>query len=210
MTWRNQSGNPDVLLARAVGAYVSQAEHATRHLKGFLRLRCAPDLLAWEVFPRRTAAKEITETMAATVAVFDRLGIKQDNHAVSLVAVGDGCTPRTAATFACLSAWQCYSVDPRLRERKEWAQIRRLTIVPSRIEDWSVSVSGPLVIVAVHSHAPLAPCLERLTTTCPNERHLVAIPCCKPQEINGRPPDREYVDWGILSPERVVRIWRAV
>ena len=206
--WRTGNGNPDHLLARAVGAYKSEAAHSTKHLKAFLSLRCAADLLAWDVFPRKTVAKELSETMAAVDAVFHRLSVARDLPAVTLIAVGDGCTPRTAATFACLTAWQCVSVDPRLRG--EWPQIKRLTLVPTQVENMSVVARGPLIIVAVHSHANLPAAMRTLTTTCPHGRHVVAIPCCKEQAIPDRPPDREYVDWGILSPERVVKVWRDV
>ena len=130
---------------------VTIKQRRTRYLDEFVGLTCAPDLLALRVFPN---AKEITESMAAYHAVRSHLWrtFKPGDSSVTLVAVGDGCTPRTAALFAMRTAWTCHSVDPRLRAT-DWA-VRRLTCWPNKIEDVA-RVAERAIIVAVHSHADL-------------------------------------------------------
>lgn len=175
-----------------------------RYLDEFLSLKCAPDLLAWGVYPN---VKEISESFAAFAAVRRELGEKRlSDDKVIVYCVGDGSTPRTAACFAVRSAWLSVSIDPNLRTNHSWeARIRRLLLFPYRVENCTVGPVSPdktRVLVAVHSHAELAAC-EKF------QPHLVvAIPCCVPQRWRGREPDREYADWGILSPERTVKIWR--
>jgi hypothetical protein len=38
------------------------------------------------------------------------------DESVAFVSVADGSTPRTAATVAYLTKWQCHSVDPQLKK----------------------------------------------------------------------------------------------
>src|SRR5687767_13024693 len=69
----------------------------TRYFDQLLSLRCVLDLLAHEVFPN---AKEITESLAAVRAAFKYSGLDSGDTSIQVVCVGDGATPRTAATFA--------------------------------------------------------------------------------------------------------------
>ena len=71
-----------------------------RYINELVGCSCSPDLLALKIFPN---AKELTESAAAYNAVRHRL--KQydlKDPTVSVVCVGDGCTPRTASMF-CVS-----------------------------------------------------------------------------------------------------------
>ena len=150
--------------------------------------------------------KEITESFAAFAAVRKYLGEKRlGDHAVRVLCVGDGNTPRTAACFAARSAWCAFSVDPRLKDATPWSQrIRRLFVIQRKIElvDLPKLPGDTVVVVAVHSHAELGQCAKF------DPDLVVAIPCCVPQRYQGREPDHEYTDWGILSPERTMKVWK--
>lgn len=67
--------------------------------------------------------KEVTEAMAAYVhtekAIMPNMnespsqGVLRD----AILCIGDGSTPRSAALFALhFPSWECYSIDPQLRE----------------------------------------------------------------------------------------------
>jgi hypothetical protein len=180
---------------------------STRYLDELCRLKCASELLdpRMKLFPN---AKEITESFAAFRAV--RLHLRDlfplDDEAVTLVAVGDGCRPRTGATFAYRTRWRCVSVDPLLRTPSKYAGIQRLSCEVRRVEELSQWYLDAAVIVAVHSHASLPATLRSIGAT---RRAVVAIPCCVRQELK-RDPDIEYKDYGIFSPHRTVKIWRDV
>jgi len=176
-----------------------------RYLDEFLGLKCRDDLLRLGLFPN---AKEITESLAAYHAVKRTLGDVRDlgDPRRTAVVVGDGCTPRTAAVLAFRTRWRVYSVDPQLRKYEGWAGVERLTVVPFRVEDWSLTLDGPAVVVAVHSHASLGEAVLRVRAP---ELAVIAIPCCAPQEV-GSLPDLEYRDWGVWSEKRTVRVWRHV
>jgi len=181
---------------------------SSRYFNEFIRLKCAPDLLALKLFPN---AKEITESMGAYNAVRNHL--KHFDFAdpkITLVCVGDGSTPRTAALFAFRSAWTCYSVDPKIRDKTCWQRINRLLIRRRRIEEFNLASCGKVVIVAVHSHADLTVAWDSVYAS--KEKVAVAIPCCKDQRIHRKGKwdeagDIEYEDWGIWSPKRTIKIW---
>lgn len=183
---------------------------SNRYLDEFIRLKCAPDLLAWGVYPN---VKEITESAAAFDAVRTRMMDRLGDPSITVLCIGDGASPRTAAMFACRTKWMCWSIDPKLSVAPWEARIKRLKCMRFKIEDFQLcpgqpdemqnqSVDGDIVVVAVHSHAALKEA-ERFHPIL-----TVAIPCCVPQMAFGRLPDKEYADWGIHSPERTVKIWR--
>ena len=104
-----------------------------RYINEMMGLSCFPDLLEMRIFPN---GKEITESMA----VYNFIRNKQDwfelnDPEVVVIAVGDGCTPRTAAMFAFRSAWQCYSVDPNMKWKNR-GRVKRLTCLKDKIEDF--------------------------------------------------------------------------
>lgn len=170
-----------------------------RYINEALALKCFSDILEQRLFPD---AKEITESMAAYNAIRNKARLfNLGDPNVVLIAVADGNTPRTAAMFAYRTAWQCVSIDPRL-VKAGWP-IKRLTCWQKRIEDCEPQHFSKLVIVAVHSHAPLDIVCARFTS---DERVVVAIPCCVKQERE-RAPDFAYIDKGIWSPKNKILVW---
>jgi len=75
-----------------------------RYVNEMLRLSCAPELLRLKLFPD---AKELTESFSAYNAIRTHLAdeFKPADGRVTLIAVGDGHTPRTAALCAFLTQW---------------------------------------------------------------------------------------------------------
>lgn len=111
----------------------------------------------------------------------------------TLIAVGDGATPRTAATFAFRTHWECFAVDPVMGlswvERRENRRADRLTCIRERIEDCAFDADRAIV-VAVHSHARLDATLAVVNSS---EIAVVAMPCCFPRTLP-KPPDLTYRD----------------
>lgn len=180
----------------------------SQYINEFLRLKCAPELIEWKLFPN---AKEITESIGCYNAVLHYIiekeldpCIKLNDSAINLVSVGDGSTPRTAALFAMRSAWQCYSVDPNANARN-YSQIKRLTIIKTKVEDcgYRLHFENPTIIVCVHSHAKLDAVLNKIHAPV---LHLVTIPCCVPHDLYNR-PYIGYRDKGIRSEKNEVKIW---
>ena len=195
-------------LINGVQAYNSQAGSMVRYLGEFITLKCAPDMLAMKLFPN---AKEISESFAAFEAVRRHLQeLWLGDPTITLIAVGDGGTPRTAATFAFRSNWLCHSIDPNLRGGKlRWANIARLTLHPDKVEDTPpIDCKGSTaVIVAVHSHANLKNAI--LAAANAHRIVVIAIPCCVPQKLSLE-PDRWYDDKSVISPKRTVLIWKDI
>jgi len=182
------------------------------YLDEFVKLKCAPDLLAWKVFPN---AKEITESMAAYGAVrkhFHRLLSSEETLGVF---VGDGQTPRTGALFAYRTPWTCHSVDPDLEKKKDkFNHIERLTIFPIKfdkyLEQMEFSIYKHIIFICVHSHAKLDNLLNILDSKCSPSvyKNIIAIPCCVEQSLGKEnPPNITYSDSKICSPCRTVYIW---
>lgn len=174
-----------------------------KHINEFIRLKCASDLLALNLFPN---AKEITESMAGFDAV-RRIVIPNTNlklgvgGGVTVFVVGDGSVPRTGGMFAFRSAWDVVSIDPALR-RIDY-KISRLTCYDKKIEDIGFVGDGTAIIVLVHSHATISSCLENIQYPL---RHLVTIPCCVPHSL----PNKKYIgytDSNIWSEKNEVRVW---
>lgn len=183
------------------------------YLDEFMRLhKICHDLVDNQLFPN---AKEVSESFGCYNAArkYLKRNFAPDDPSVVLVAVGDGTTPRTAATFAFRTAWQCYSVDPLLKP-KEYPNIDRLTVLRQKIEDVPPQIFGnpdKVVIVACHSHANLPNTISALRRDDKPLQQIavIALPCCKKQELDV-PPDREYTDWGVWSPKKDFRIWHDV
>lgn len=182
---------------------------AAKYGDEFFRLGCAPDLLALGVFPN---FKEVTESFGMFAAVRKALGwAVLADPTVALVAVGDGRQPRTAATFAFRSRWDCYSVDPaaqpsvRFTPLHKTRPVNRLHVAACRVEEWTLPAGySRAVIAAVHSHARLPEAVKACAFA--PRLDVFAIPCCVGQELD-RPPDFERDDPCIASPKRTVRAW---
>jgi len=181
-----------------------------KYLSEYLRLKCCSDLSAAGLWPN---AKEITESMGAFNAVRNYI-IKGENEEsknkkfgrkdIGLVSVGDGGTPRTAALFACRTAWECWSIDPALNINKHWP-FNRLHTEKRKVEDvvLDMTMFEVCIIVMVHSHASINSTLANIKA---KERHLVTIPCCVPHTIENK-PYIGYTDKNIASPKNEVKIW---
>jgi len=175
--------------------------------------KCASDLLVMGLFPD---GKEITESMSVYRAVKDY--VLNDVHELGdpeivLVSVGDGCVPRTAALFAFMTKWHCYSIDPRMRSTDWSLKIKRLDVYPRKVEDDKLSFGEDfrkLIIVNVHSHASLNLVLPNVISTNPNcVRSVVALECCTKMDIPGK-PYIGYTDQEVWSPCNLVKIWKDV
>jgi hypothetical protein len=190
-------GKPGIIAAVNEGRSslaVTFKQRSARYLDTFVKLKCAPDLLAAGIFPN---SKEITESFAAFEAA-KRFGFDWGNPEIRVCVVGDGSTPRTGATFAFRTRWQVVSIDPKARS-KEW-NIARLTVMQNRFESVPIHKNEFDLYVLVHSHSNI--------DDVPAGNNVISIPCCVPQETyDGRPADIEYDDWAIWSPERTVKIW---
>lgn len=177
-------------------------KHAKRYhsyyINRFISMNCAVDMLRLGLFPN---AKEITESYGAFEALcrFPEYDVK--NPTINIVCVGDGTTPRTAATFAFRTKWNCYSIDPLL---KHVNGIHRLQQYRKKIEECSFTFDTPTIICCVHSHAKLKECLKSIRAP---ELSIISIPCCVPQYLDVE-PDIEYKDSNIWSPENTVKIWK--
>lgn len=172
----------------------------THYLDYFIKLKCAPDLLAAKLFPN---VKEISETLTAYTAVRRVVGTQRlGDKSITLIDVGSGVNPRTAAFFACMTAWQTIAIDPNLRQSGPH-RIRRVEQMKKRIEDVTIETSGLAVIVAVHAHVDLGKTLMAV------ESHgmiVVAMPCCVPLTLPIEPA-YDYEDQACLSKKRRVLIW---
>ena len=204
--WRDIQADPRKMahakrVINSAGTYDPKAGQMVKYLAEFVGLSCAPDMLALRVFPN---GKEISESFAAYDAARYRLQqFRLSDPRVTVVCVGDGRSPRTGATFALRSAWNVYSVDPMLKGgTRRWEAIRRLTIVPERIEAFSIEAER-VILVAVHSHANLANSVAAIRA---REIAVIAIPCCVRMHLKHE-PDLQYEDKGIISPCRTVKIW---
>ncbi len=180
-----------------------------RYVNEFMSCGCAPDLIGStpKIYPSGTAAKELTESMGAYSAVRRRLGWDLRDKTITAFVVGDGCTPRTGALLAYRSAWSVYSIDPMLR--RTWPKIQRLTTIGARIEDAGpFELGGDAVIIGVHSHARLEPCIARIRPT--GQLAVIVMPCCIELTVEGVPPDVVYDDLGVWSPKRQIKIWKNI
>lgn len=196
-------------LSEAINATIWAFNHGQyRYMNEFIRLnKSGSDMLKLGLFPD---AKEVTESYGALNAVSTKL--KQydfEDPTVTLVSVGDGTTPRTAALFAFRTKWNCISIDPLLKDCQYYEEnVHQLTCIPCKIEDIDQSQLefDKVVIVAVHSHASLQNILKCVKG---KVRSLVAIPCCVPYVHESIRP-MEWADSGIWSPKNTVKVWRTI
>lgn len=179
--------------------------YSSRYLDELMKLRCAPDLLDQrrKLFPN---AKELTESFGAFCAARKYFRDWMDDPDVTVVCVGDGCRPRTGATFALRSRWNVISIDPLLRSPSSVADIDRLECVVRKVQECQPRHFKRLLVVAVHSHATLE---ETFSALSGDEVGVIAIPCCVPLVIDTK-PIADYRDGGIHSPQNRVVIWRLV
>lgn len=196
--------------AEGIQALINGKLRTSRYVDEFLRLRCSADMLAFGLFPNM---KEITESFGAYSAarrVVSRKGWSFNDPDTTVICVGDGSTPRTAATFAFRSKWRCLSVDPVLQDPVRFGGIDRLGVHQCHLSalDAAVSNLSRLLIVCVHSHVAEGELDQFVDRTYKGDSSVISIPCCTPHNtVLGRPPEQEYTDMGIWSPQNTVKIW---
>jgi hypothetical protein len=192
----------------------SKAEDAisSRYMTEFLQLHCATELVESRVFPD---AKELTESFSAFNAWRTHLSddFSADDPNITLVSVGDGHTPRTAALFAFRTRWNCVAVDPEMgfaKDSKASYDIDRLQHHCAKIEEMRIKTKR-CIIVMVHAHVSLATTLRSIqaedgTAAC------IALPCCNYYSAIDAPNRAvpEYEDMSVISPHRTVRVWKAL
>lgn len=195
-------------LSEAINKTIWSFNHGQyRYMNEFIRLnKSGSDMLHLGLFPD---AKEVTESYGALNAV--RTKLKQydfNDPDITLVSVGDGTTPRTAALFAFRTKWNCISIDPLLKNCCDYEEkIQRLTCYDSKVEEIYPTLLDfeRVVIVAVHSHASLQNILQHVKG---KVRSLVAIPCCVPYVHSIK--SIEWQDSGIWSPKNTLKVWRTI
>lgn len=185
-------------------AYNTQAAHVDR----FLGLRCAADLLAARLFPN---GKEVSESMAAWWAIRHyvvpgRVDERSDN--VTVVVVGDGTKPRTAALIAHMTKWQCISIDPLLPNNGAFGNIERLAMCKTKVQHarLDLSNSGHVIVVGVHNHATVPEILSGILF---DSADFVMIPCCVDQQVVGHAyvsSTVRFTDQAIWSPKNTVEV----
>ena len=181
---------------------------SVRYVTEFMQLGCATELLQNNLFPD---AKELSESFGAFNAWRNHLSttFRADDDDVTLISVGDGQTPRTAALFAYRTKWQCIAVDPEMNEKGQTYDIQRLQHFRAKIEELRIKTKRALIVM-VHAHVSLEATLASITTsdgTC----GCIALPCCNwyaAIDTDHHPKvTPEYQDMSIFSPHRSARIW---
>ena len=199
---------------RAIKMEKGVTPHFTRYTDELLSLASAPTLLELRLFPN---AKELTESFsifnAARAYLTDKeFGFDFSDPAVTVIAVGDGYTPRTAALFGFRTKWRCVSVDPLMTTPSEWEhKVQRLAVHRARFQDVhdEAALTGDRVLLVLpHAHISVGECIRRVRWR--SAIAAVVIPCCDNYAISAAtgPPMFEEEDGGVVSPHRLVRIWR--
>ena len=227
-------GPPDPERSRNVAG--NEGPTFMRYVNEMLRLACAPELIRLKLFPD---AKELTESFAANNAIRTHLAAEYptSDPRVTLIAVGDGITPRTAALCAFLTRWQCVSMDPemvpweRWRRSRDvatgqpwstcgdeageavdhgWGGVRRLQAHRRKVQEMAIDCDRALLVM-VHAHVSLSDTLASVSTSS-GECAAVILPCCNwyaklTHPDGATPPRAEYEDPGVVSPQRTVRVF---
>lgn len=185
---------------------------SSRYMTEFLQLNCAAGLLESKLFPD---AKELTESFGAFNAWRTYLSrdFDAEDPGITLVSVGDGCTPRTAALFAFRTRWHCIAVDPEMglsRDSKAEYRIARLQHFRAKIEELKI-IAKRVIVVCVHAHVSLATTLSSIVSE-DGTAACIAIPCCNYYaSIDAQEKlVPEYEDIGVISPHRTVRVWKSL
>ena len=186
---------------------------SSRYMTEFLQLHCATELVESRVFPD---AKELTESFSAFNAWRTHLSddFSADDPNITLVSVGDGHTPRTAALFAFRTRWNCVAVDPEMgfaKDSKASYAIDRLQHHRAKIEEMRIKTKR-CIIVMVHAHVSLATTLRSIEASEDGTAACIALPCCNYYSAIDAPNRAvpEYEDMSVISPHRTVRVWKAL
>jgi hypothetical protein len=172
-----------------------------RYVDKFLKMRCAPDVLARRWFPN---AKEVSESMGVIEATSKYL-VRRNREDVIAVVVGDGKHPRTAGLAAFTTAWMCVAIDPVAKHQGVFAGVDRLYSIRAKAEDVDVRWSSPTVVIAPHSHCPSLRGVLRKWEL-PRLIGVVTMDCCVPHDLGSS--NVCYEDPAVISPKRRVEVHR--
>jgi len=174
-----------------------------KYINRFIKLTCAPDLLALKLFPN---AKEICETYACRDATYRFFGTEiryKDN--LPCFVIGDGHKPRTGAFFAYTTACDVWSIDPALRIEGKYEGIKKLICVKKKVEKTFYSGDSAIVVFP-HAHAPINHVLSNWDF---NKLFIVSMPCClENYQILPNRIGLHYRDMQIPSPKNHIFGWR--
>lgn len=187
-----------------------------RYLNHFFSLNASRDLIPFFHGCQRGSAKEVTESFACYYAALEFFGKEYIDYS-HVVVIGDGATPRTAATFAFLSKAKTYSVDPILRDNYiKWYNsqfditISRINTFKCKAKDMSLDMDRKNVLLVLpHSHCPMDEAIKMIKF--PKKLSCVNMPCCVnvSQEMKMK-ADKHYVDDEVWSPKNEVYIWESL
>lgn len=181
-----------------------------KYLNRFFQLNSIEELSKNRLFPN---IKEITESMSF-IYFFEKYLYQWDkslykNPDVTVIVVGDGKTPRTAALINFLTPYKTISIDPEMDDSKDWSYIRNLTVYKEKFEDWIEKVykpsiyfgKRPVIILYPHSHAPIK-LTERINS---EKKWVIKLECCTSDRLDGI--CLSYKDEYIMSPKNTMYIW---
>lgn len=191
---------------------------SARYVNRFISLDSLEEFGKYDLFPN---VKEVTESFGMYSAVTHNICMNDeyidvDRENTRIFVVGDGVVPRTASVFAFMTKWECYSIDPDMRD-VDYSGIRRLKTFPHKIEDTSRSSyieriiryedqgwnAKNHIIIMPHSHAEIEPTWERLH----NDRTwLITMPCCVHHEMK-KLECYSYTDPHIASEKNRIKIY---
>ena len=172
-----------------------------RYFDELVQLSSAPLILDLKMFPN---AKEITESMGMFNAIRQYTDLAL-NGGYNCIVVGDGHTPRTASLMAVRTNYECFSVDPVMREKPSWGRIKRLYSYRNQIENMYFSMDKHTILMLPHSHVSIKTCLDYIKAP---SFTIVSMDCCFDNSDIGVEPDIEYTDNAVWSPKNKIKIWK--
>lgn len=193
-------------------SHYDNKNYAIKYINQYFRLNCSADMQAIRLFPN---VKEIQESFGTFNIVTEHImtmdpNITLDNPNINVYVIGDGVSPRTAATFNFLSKWKTFSIDPLMRTEKDWSSVNNLTVLKGTGEECIEAIveqKDYIFLVFPHSHIPE---LNSIYKHFKNQKvWIINLPCCKPNQGNGLPIKKfiGIVDTNINSPKNIFNIY---
>lgn len=202
----------ETTLTKATIDIVNQfSKQVQSNLDWILTSNSGLDLLSLGIYPN---VKEISEASSTTRFLRKHYRSWTKYNDVLVVVVGDGTSPRVGAMLAFHTNWSIISIDPLLRNDFKWSSIKRLTLIRSKYEDvkeCSIDISNikHVLYVFPHAHVNIDEALKVLQPVFGVAEGVVAMPCCQKQDIiDDIYPTLMYEDFGCLSSQRIIKLWR--
>ena len=178
-----------------------------KYINQFIRLKSAPDLLAYKIFPN---VKEICESYSCRNILYKFYPhIIMNDPNINIIVIGDGRQPRTGAFFAFTTAHNIISIDPNFSEK--WANnnhtMDRLLCIKDRAERLMFDYDN-IVLIAPHAHVNINNLCQKWKF---KTMYIVSMPCClKDQQILNKKVGFHYRDTEIPSPENHLFGWKII